>query len=216
MALDRPPGRDGPVASVSEPGGVRVALGAASGRPDIPAVVVQPPVDPVDDLAPLLVDGSPAGAYRVERTDTDRLVIADDADPPTRTSAIVAPWDPAARHPQRPRRDHIERLEVLVDGWRFEVEVEPAGRAALREKARRGRSEGGQDGPVEVRAIIPGVVVAVSVAAGDQVTAGQQLLVVEAMKMQNELRSPRDGVVGRLAIGERQTIEVGDLLVVIE
>ena len=102
--------------------------------------------------------------------------------------------------------------------------VEPAvmacltvyGGAALRDKARRGRSEAGQDGPVEVRAIIPGVVVAVSVAAGDQVSAGQQLLVVEAMKMQNELRSPRDGVVGRLPVGERQTIEVGDLLAVIE
>ena len=105
---------------------------------------------------------------------------------------------------------------MLVGGWRFEVEVESAARAALREKARRGRSEAGQDGPVEVRAIIPGVVVGVSITAGDTVAAGQQLLVVEAMKMQNELRSPRDGVVARVAVGERQTIEVGDVLVVIE
>jgi len=69
---------------------------------------------------------------------------------------------------------------------------------------------------VEVRAIIPGVVLAVSVAPGDRVAAGQQLLVVEAMKMQNELRSPKDGVVQRVTTGLRQTIEVGDLLVVIE
>jgi pyruvate carboxylase len=60
------------------------------------------------------------------------------------------------------------------------------------------------------------VVVSVAVAPGDAVGAGQQLLVVEAMKMQNELRAPRAGTVERVAVGERSTIEVGDLLVVIE
>ena len=64
-----------------------------------------------------------------------------------------------------------------------------------------------------MRAIIPGVVVSVAVAPGDAVDAGQQLLVVEAMKMQNELRAPRAGTVERVAVGaERSTIEVGDLL----
>ena len=66
-----------------------------------------------------------------------------------------------------------------------------------------------------MRAIIPGVVVAVSVAVGDQVSTGQQLLVVEAMKMQNELRATRAGTVQQLAATAGQTIEVGDLLVVI-
>ena len=46
-------------------------------------------------------------------------------------------------------------------------------------------------------------------------TAGQQLLVVEAMKMQNELRAPRAGTIEKIAVGPGQTIEVGDLLVVI-
>jgi biotin carboxyl carrier protein len=64
--------------------------------------------------------------------------------------------------------------------------------------------------------MIPGVVVSVSVVPGDAVTAGQQLLVVEAMKMQNELKAPRDGVVERVVVGTRQTIEVGDLLLVLE
>ena len=93
--------------------------------------------------------------------------------------------------------------------------MEPAARAALRERARRGREEVGHSGPIEVHAIIPGVVVSVSVAAGDAVTAGQQLLVVEAMKMQNELRAPRDGTIERVAVGAGTTIEVGDLLLVI-
>ena len=56
--------------------------------------------------------------------------------------------------------------EVLVDGFRFEVEVEPERRAALRERATRGRAAGDAGGPLEVRAVIPGKVVAVSVADG--------------------------------------------------
>jgi glutaconyl-CoA/methylmalonyl-CoA decarboxylase subunit gamma len=103
-----------------------------------------------------------------------------------------------------------------VDGWRFELEVEDAARAALRRRATREADATAASGPLDIRAIIPGRVAAVRVAPGDPVEAGQTLLVVEAMKMQNELRSPRDGVIQRVAAAERQTIEVGDLLVVIE
>jgi biotin carboxyl carrier protein len=48
------------------------------------------------------------------------------------------------------------------------------------------------------------------------VTAGQQVMAVEAMKMQNELRAPRDGVVASVAVSPGQTVEVGDLLLVLE
>ena len=102
-----------------------------------------------------------------------------------------------------------------MNGWRFEMEIEAAARAALRERAVRGRDAVGHSGPAELRAIIPGVVVSVSVARGDVVAAGRQLLVVEAMKMQNELRAPRDGTIERVAVGAGETIEVGDLLLVI-
>ena len=105
--------------------------------------------------------------------------------------------------------------EVLVDGFRFDVEVESERIAALRERAARGRGGAVKGGPLQVKAIIPGKVVSVSVEAGDEVTAGQQLLVVEAMKMQNELRSPRDGTIERVGVGVGVNIEVGDLLVVI-
>ena len=217
MALDWAPRCDGPVAPVTAGKARRVSLAPASASPDIPPALVEPdPSDPELLRATPIAEGASTATYRLERAGPDRLVIVDDADPGTRIAAILEP----IVGPRQPKagtdRSGIERREVLVDGWRFDVEVEPAARAALREKARRGRSEAGQDGPVEVRAIIPGVVVAVSVVTGDRVSAGQQLLVVEAMKMQNELRSPRDGVVGRLAVGERQTIEVGDLLAVIE
>jgi biotin carboxyl carrier protein len=107
--------------------------------------------------------------------------------------------------------------ENIAMGRRLtQPQVEAAARAALRERARRGREEAGHSGPTEVHAIIPGVVVAVSVAPGDEVVAGQQLLVVEAMKMQNELHAPREGTIERVAVAPGKTIEVGDLLLVID
>jgi biotin carboxyl carrier protein len=109
----------------------------------------------------------------------------------------------------------IRSREVLVDGFRFVVEIEDERLAALRERASKGRASGGQGGPLQVKAIIPGKVVSVSVAVGDAVIAGQQLLVVEAMKMQNELRAPRDGTIERVGVAVGVNIEIGDLLVVI-
>jgi biotin carboxyl carrier protein len=105
--------------------------------------------------------------------------------------------------------------EVLVDGFRFMVETESERIATLRERASQGRAASAHSGPLQVKAIIPGKVVAVSVKAGDTVTAGQQLLVVEAMKMQNELRAPRDGTIERVGVAVGVNIEIGDLLVVI-
>jgi biotin carboxyl carrier protein len=109
------------------------------------------------------------------------------------------------------------RLEVVVGGWRFELEVEEVRRRELRERARRdhGTAAGG-GGPLEIHAIIPGRIAAVAVSPGDVVAVGQTLLLVEAMKMQNELRAPRDGTVGRVAVGVGDTIDLGDLLVVLE
>jgi biotin carboxyl carrier protein len=107
------------------------------------------------------------------------------------------------------------RVEVVVDGWRFELEVEDARRADLRRRATRAIAAEMASGPVEIRAIIPGRVAAVRVADGDAVVAGQTLLVVEAMKMQNELRAGRAGTVERLAVGEGDTLDAGDLLMVV-
>jgi biotin carboxyl carrier protein len=106
-------------------------------------------------------------------------------------------------------------IEVVVDGWRFELEVEPTARSELRARATRETAAGSRSGPVEIRAMIPGRVAAVSVAPGDAVVTGQTVLVVEAMKMQNELRAPRDGRVERLAVGVGETIDLGDLLMVL-
>jgi len=110
----------------------------------------------------------------------------------------------------------VQRVEVVIDGWRFELDVESDARARLRERATSARASAGKGGPSELRAIIPGRVVSVDVAEGDLVEAGGRLLVLEAMKMQNEVRAPRAGTVASLAVGPGQTVELGDVLLVIE
>ena len=107
-------------------------------------------------------------------------------------------------------------VEVVVDGWRFELEVEDAARADLRDRATRARAGADAGGRLEIRAIIPGRIAAVAVVPGDTVEAGQTLLVVEAMKMQNEVRAARAGTVAAVPVAAGATIEAGDVLVVLE
>ena len=107
------------------------------------------------------------------------------------------------------------RFEVVVEGWRFELEIEETSRAELRERATRQAADRPADGPLEIRAIIPGRIAAVAVAPGDEIVAGHTLLVIEAMKMQNELRAPRDGRVETVTVGVGDTIDLGQLLVVL-
>ncbi len=130
-------------------------------------------------------------------------------------AALGASGHPAIGEDRRATPERARTVEVVVDGWRFEIEIEDAARAALRTRATRARVHGSGSGPFEVRAMIPGRVAGVAVTVGDVVTAGQTLLVVEAMKMQNELRAPRDGTVERVAVGVGETIDLGDLLVVL-
>ena len=126
--------------------------------------------------------------------------------PPNTVIGRLGPLDRAGRRP----------VEVVVDGWRFDLLVEDEARAVLRQRASRDRTAAGAaGGPLEIRAIIPGRIVSVAVAPGDAVEAGETLLAVEAMKMQNELRAPRAGTVTRVPAGAGTTVDVGDVLVVL-
>jgi len=107
----------------------------------------------------------------------------------------------------------IVRMEIVVDGWRFEVTVEPAARAALRERARRGAAALRAHAPLLVHAPIPGRIGAVRVAEGQAVEAGEALLTLEAMKMENLVRAPRTGTIARVVVSAGQTVELGDTLV---
>jgi biotin carboxyl carrier protein len=66
-----------------------------------------------------------------------------------------------------------------------------------------------------VRAQIPGRITRVWVAAGDHVEAGQRLLAIEAMKMENEVRTPRAGIVESVAATVGSAVELGDELVIV-
>lgn len=71
------------------------------------------------------------------------------------------------------------------------------------------------EGHQQIVSSMPGKVVRVMVRAGDAVEAGQGLLVVEAMKMQNEIKSPKAGKIERIAAQEGQTVNAGEVLAVI-
>lgn len=71
-------------------------------------------------------------------------------------------------------------------------------------------------GLAEIVTQMPGKVVRVLVSVGDEVKTKDGVIVVEAMKMQNEMRSPKDGVVKEINFAEGDTVNTGDVLVVIE
>jgi biotin carboxyl carrier protein len=108
------------------------------------------------------------------------------------------------------------RHEVVVDGWRFVVTVESAARAALRERADTVGAGTARATTDRIRAQLPGRIVAVFVALGDAVTAGQRLVALEAMKMENEVRAPRAGTIARVDVKAGDRVELGDELLVIE
>src|SRR6267143_605038 len=72
------------------------------------------------------------------------------------------------------------------------------------------------EGPVEVRAIMPGKITALLVKEGQEVRTGQGVIVVEAMKMENELPAPKDGRVSRIRVRPGETVEAGAALFTVE
>lgn len=80
----------------------------------------------------------------------------------------------------------------------------------------RRRRHAAAHGPVTLKASMPGRVVRVLVERGDQVAAHQGIVVIEAMKMQNELKSPKAGRVSRVAVAPGDTVSSGDVLVIVE
>ena len=101
-------------------------------------------------------------------------------------------------------------LVVVIDGHRFEVEIRDP-----RQWTRKSDSAGSH-GVQHLSAPMPGKVVRVLVAAGEEVEAGQGLVVVEAMKMQNEIKASRAGRVLKVSAKEGATVSAGEDLVTME
>jgi acetyl/propionyl-CoA carboxylase alpha subunit len=118
---------------------------------------------------------------------------------------------------------------LLLDGSHHEVHLGTKGDAwtvllggrthrlqLLDERARRGGRSAQGPGDKEIRAVMPGKVVAVLVKVGDAVEQGHGVLVIEAMKMENEIKAPRAGVVKELRVQPGQAVEAGELLAVVD
>lgn len=119
-------------------------------------------------------------------------------------------------------------FSILLGGSAYEIRVrqEPDGTLALQSgcdefaaevidpRAWSGRrhSGGEAEGRQQIAAPMPGKVIRVLVKAGERVEAGQGLIVVEAMKMQNEVRSPKSGVVEKVLVQEGQAVNAGEVL----
>lgn len=104
---------------------------------------------------------------------------------------------------------------MTVDGWVFRVAVEAESRALLRERAGQGGPGARQHGPLIVKAPMPGRVVRLWVAEGDTVEAGQRLLAIEAMKMENEVRAPHAGTIASIGVAAGDSVELGEELLTV-
>lgn len=104
-------------------------------------------------------------------------------------------------------------FDVHVDGRIVPVQIRQAGAFGRQKREGAGAPN---TGPHRIVSPMPGKVVRVLVSAGDEVKARQGLVVVEAMKMENELRAARSGRVREVAVTEGQSVEAGTVLMVVE
>jgi biotin carboxyl carrier protein len=97
-----------------------------------------------------------------------------------------------------------EDWEVLIRGRQYQVKIEDEREKRLKAAAGGGVAEGGE---FHLKAPMPGLVVSVLVEEGQEVKKGQVMLILESMKMQNELKAPRDGVIGRVRVKAGESVE---------
>lgn len=102
---------------------------------------------------------------------------------------------------------------IWLDGFRFEVEALDERARAIRELS---GASAGPSGPAPLKAPMPGLIVRVNVQVGDTVQAGQGLVVMEAMKMENELRAQAAGKVRSIVVSPGTVVEKGALLIELE
>ncbi|MFQ5595805.1 MAG: biotin/lipoyl-containing protein [Anaerolineae bacterium] len=105
---------------------------------------------------------------------------------------------------------HESRYFVTIEGDRYEVQVEDERIKQLRELSGAKHEEAGE---LRVAAPMPGLVVDVLVEEGQQVSAGDGVVILEAMKMENEIRSSGAGLVESIRVSAGQTVNQGDVMV---
>jgi biotin carboxyl carrier protein len=97
-----------------------------------------------------------------------------------------------------------EGWQVLMRGKQYQITVEDEREKRLKTAAGGGAAEGGE---FNLKAPMPGLVVAIPVSEGQEIQKGQVLIILESMKMQNELKSPKDGIVERIRVKAGESVE---------
>lgn len=164
-----------------------------------------------------VVDGEEERQYAVETLEDGSYKVTS----PDGSSFVVDAYEPEAG------RMHLiyngEAHDVGVrhgdDGVVVEIKAERHVIDVLNERQKRMRVAGvggrGAGGP-ELESPMAGKVVAINVSPGDAVEEGECVLIIEAMKMENDLKAHISGTIGQVAVEVGQAVEVGDLLVTIE
>ncbi len=111
------------------------------------------------------------------------------------------------------KRQGRGKYTLWVDGYRFETEALDERTRSIRDLS---AATAGPTGPAPIIAPMPGLIVRVNVSVGDRVEAGQGLVVMEAMKMENELRAIAPGTVRSVEVSPGTAVEKGALLVALE
>ncbi|MGH7604011.1 MAG: biotin/lipoyl-containing protein [Gemmatimonadaceae bacterium] len=111
------------------------------------------------------------------------------------------------------KREGKGRYTLWIDGYRFEVEALDDRTRAIRALS---AATAGPSGPAPIKAPMPGLIVRINVKPGDTVEAGQGVVVMEAMKMENELRATSAGTVKSVEVAPGAAVEKGALLVALE
>lgn len=108
------------------------------------------------------------------------------------------------------RDDSAKSCTLLIDGERYDVNLSDKYDELLRQL---GMEVGASAKMKTLKAPMPGLVLDVMVEAGQSVSADEPLVILEAMKMENVIKSPGDGVVERVTVAKSQTVEKNEILV---
>ncbi len=103
-------------------------------------------------------------------------------------------------------------IQVLLQGQLFEVHVEDERQQRLRQSS---TSPQIRSGDIHIKAPMPGVVILIPVEEGQEVAQGDNVIILESMKMQNEIKAPRDGTVNRLRVKTGESVDQNQIMLIL-
>lgn len=160
----------------------------------------------IDELVYRVEVERDAGVYKVKLG--DKVYSVDVAQPlPFSYSLIINGYSYAVDI--TPRGD---QKDILVSGKTFRAEVYDENKKPLLSKKKLDHLEGEQ----KIISSMPGKVISILTQAGQRVEKGSGVIIIQAMKMENEIKAPKDGEIKDIRVTEGQTIEVGQVLLVME